>query len=215
MKKIFTIIAALACIGSVFTSCEKDNNEEPKAQVPTNKNFLNTPPTANFTYILDQTESVTITLSQPDYGVGTIPTYAIEVSLDPEFDGVPAEWKYTGTEATPQNYVELPSTSNKTTIEVSSRDIADAINACRGYNKLEQLDEDSYKNYEGKVYMRVRSFFAGAGEDIYDLYAITSNVITFTHMVGYKTLRLPGFIYLVGAPEGWVGPTAASQCRSL
>lgn len=210
MKKIFTIIAALACIGSVFTSCEKDNNEEPKAQVPTNKNFLNTPPTANFTYILDQTESVTITLSQPDYGVGTIPTYAIEVSLDPEFDGVPAEWKYTGTEATPQNYVELPSTSNKTMIEVSSRDIADAINACRGYNKLEQLDEDSYKNYEGKVYMRVRSFFAGAGEDIYDLYAITSNVITFTHMVGYKTLRLPGFIYLVGAPEGWVGPTAAN-----
>lgn len=210
MKKIFTIIAALACIGSVFTSCEKDNNEEPKAQVPTNKNFLNTPPTANFTYILDQTESVTITLSQPDYGVGTIPTYAIEVSLDPEFDGVPAEWKYTGTEATPQNYVELPSTSNKTTIEVSSRDIADAINACRGYNKLEQLDEDGYKNYEGKVYMRVRSYFAGAGEDIYDLYAITSNIISFTHMVGYKTLRLPGFIYLVGAPEGWAGPTAAN-----
>lgn len=210
MKKIFTIIAALACIGSVFTSCEKDNNEEPKAQVPTNKNFLNTPPTANFTYILDQTESVTITLSQPDYGVGTIPTYAIEVSLDPEFDGVPAEWKYTGTESTPQNYVELPSTSNKTTIEISARDIADAINACRGYNKLEQLDEDGYKNYEGKVYMRVRSYFAGASGDVYDLYAITSNVISFSHMLGYKTLRLPGFIYLVGAPEGWAGPTAAN-----
>lgn len=210
MKKIFTIIAALACIGSVFTSCEKDNNEEPKAQMPTDKNFLNTPPTANYTYDLKNTETVTITVSQPNYGVGTIPTYAVEVSLDPNFNGVPAQWKYTGSESTPQNFIALPLESNKTTIEIPSRDIADAINACRGYNKLEQLDESGYTDYSGPVYIRVRSYFPGASDDVYDLYTIASNIITFSHIVGYKTLRMPGFIYLVGAPEGWVGPTAAN-----
>lgn len=208
MKKIFTIIAALACIGSVFTSCEKDNNEEPKAQMPTDKNFLNTPPTANYTYDLQNTETVTITVSQPNYGVGTIPTYAVEVSLDPNFNGVPAQWKYTGSESTPQNFIALPTESNKTAIAIPARDIADAINACRGYNKLEQLDESSYTDYTGPVYMRVRSYFPGAADDVYDLYTIASNIITFSHVVGYKTLRMPGFIFLVGAPEGWAGPTA-------
>ncbi len=215
MKKIFTIIAAVACMGAVFTSCEKDNNEEPKAQQPTDKNFLNTPPTANYTYILDKTESVTITLSQPDYGVGTIPTYAIELSLSPEFNSVPAEWEYTGEESTPQNFIVLPAESNKTTIEIPSRDVADAINGCRGYNKLDQLDEAGYTNYTGPVYMRVRSYFPGAADDVADLYSITSNVITFAHIVGYKTIRVPGYIYLIGAPvkpddENWVGPDASN-----
>ncbi len=213
MKKIFTIIAALACLGSVFTSCEKDNNEEPKAQIPTDKNFLNTPPTANYTYDLQNTETVTITVSQPNYGVGTIPTYAVEVSLDPEFNGVPTQWKYTGAESTPQNFVALPTESNKTSIDIPARDIADAINGCRGYNKLAQLDESGYVDYIGPVYMRVRSYFPGASDEVFDLYTIASNVITFTNMVGYKTLRAPGSIYLVGAPEGWAGPTAANAAH--
>lgn len=207
MKKIFSIIAALAFTGSVFTACEKDNNEEPKAQQPTDINFLNTPPTANYTYDLANTESVTITLSQPDYGVGTIPTYAVQLSLSPDFNNVPAEWKYTGADATPTNYIELPSTSNKTAIEIPARDIADAINGCRGYNQLDQLEEAGYADYEGPVYLRVRSYFAGASEDVYDLYTITSNVICFKQVIGFKSLRLPGYIFLVGAPEGWVGPT--------
>lgn len=211
MKKIFSIIAALAFVGSVFTACEKDNNEEPKAQKPTDINFLNTPPTANYTYDLANTESVTITLSQPNYGVGTIPTYAVQLSLSPDFNSVPDQWKYTGTESTPQNYIELPSTSNKTAIEIPARDIADAINACRGYNQLSQLDEAGYTNYEGPVYMRVRSYFAGASEELADYYTIISNIICFKQVIGLKSLRLPGYIYLVGAPEGWVGPNIGAS----
>lgn len=209
MKKIFTLIAALACVGSVFTACE-DDLTDPKAQAPADNNFLNTPPTANYTYDLEETETVTLTCSQPGYGVGTIPTYAVELSLDPNFNGVPSQWKYTGSESTPQNYIELPSTSTSTTIEIPARDIADAINGCRGYNKLEQLSEDGYTDYEGPVYFRVRSYFPGASDDVYDLYSVTSNIITLTHMIAYPTLRMPGFIYLVGAPEGWAGPTLAN-----
>lgn len=213
MKKIFSIIAALAVVGSVFTSCEKDNNEEPKAQQPTDINFLNTPPTANYTYDLANTETVTITLSQPDYGVGTIPTYAVQLSLSPDFNSVPAEWEYTGADATPTNYIELPSVYNKTSIDITARDIADAINGCRGYNQLSQLEEDGYTNYEGSVYMRVRSYFAGVSEELTDYYTIISNIICFNQVIGIKSLRMPGYIYLIGDPGGWTGPESGNAAQ--
>lgn len=211
MKKIFNIIAALACVGSIFTACEESQDlTDPKAQQPTDKNFLNTPPTANYRYDLSGTESVTLSLSQPDYGVGTVPTYAVQLSLDPEFDGVPAQWRYNGAESTPQNYIELPSTYTTTTITIAAREVADAINGCRGYNKLEQLDEDTYTDYDGPVYLRVRSYFPGASDEVYDLYNVISNAITLNYVKAYPTIRVPGFIFLVGAPEGWAGPTPAN-----
>lgn len=206
MKKLFMMIAALAFTGSTLTSCV-ENLTDPKAQQPTDNNFLNTPPTANYTYDLRATESVTITCSQPGYGVGTIPTYAVQLSLDPKFSGVPSQWAYNGSDATPQNYIELPATSSLTTIEIPARDMADAINACRGYNQLSQLSQPDYTDFEGPVYLRVRSYFPGASDDVYDLYNITSNIIALTHVLAYPTLRQPGYIFLVGAPEGWAGPT--------
>ncbi len=208
MNKIFNIIAALACVGSLFTACEESQDlTDPKAQQPVDNNFLNTPPTANYQYDLSATESVTLTLSQPDYGVATIPTYAVQLSLDPEFDGVPAQWRYNGTESTPQNYIELPSTYNTTTISIAAREIADAINGCRGYNQLSQLQEADYTDYDGPVYLRIRAYFAGASDDIFDLYNVVSNAVKLNYVKAYPTIRVPGFIYLVGAPEGWSGPT--------
>lgn len=211
MKKIFNIIAALACVGSLFTACEESQDlTDPKAQQPTDNNFLNTPPTANYLYDLSETESVTLTLSQPDYGVGTVPTYAVQLSLDPEFDGVPTQWLYNGAESTPQNYIELPSTYTTTTITIAAREVADAINGCRGYNKLDQLEETGYTDYEGPIYLRVRSYFPGASDEVYDLYNIISNAVKLNYVKAYPTIRVPGYIFLVGAPEGWSGPTPAN-----
>lgn len=207
MKKIFLMMAAAVCATMALTGCE--DNTDPKAQVPTPTDFLNTPPTANYTYDLSKTPTVTLTCSQPDWGgVATIPNYAVELSLDPKFSQCPSQWVYTGAESTPLPFVELPNPQSSTTIELQARDIADAINGCRGYNKLDQLDEAGYTDYEGPVYIRLRAYFPNATESQNDLYSIISNIITLKSVIGYKTIRVPGFIYLVGAPEGWVGPTA-------
>lgn len=215
MKKIFLMMAALACAGTALTGC--DDNTDPKAQVPTeaDKEFLNTPPTANFAYILnpgsaDATETVTLTCSQPNYGVATIPTYAVQLSLDPDFAGTPTEWQYTGADATPLNFVELPNPGSSTTINIPARDVADAINACRGYNDLAQLSGAGYSDFAGKVYFRIRAYFANATADIADRYTIISNVVALNNVTAYATLRQPGYIYLVGAPEGWAGPTVGN-----
>lgn len=206
MKKIFTIIAAMACVGSVMTSCEKDNAEEPKALQPTDEKFLNTPPTANYVYELGTTSTVTLTCSQPNYGVGTLPTYAVQISLDPKFQVVPDQWMYTDADATPQPFVELPSTYRTTTLEIPAREIGDAINACRGYNQLAQVESPDFRIYDGPVYIRLRSYFPDAREEIFDTYNILSNIITLYSVKGTATLRMPGYIYLVGAPSGWKDP---------
>lgn len=201
-------MAAALVAGVSITSCNDDT--EPAAQIPTRNDFLNTPPTANYSIDLTQTSTVALQCSQPDYGgVATIPTYAVQISLDQKFATVPAEWEYAAGEPVP--YIELPNPTNSTNIEIKARDIADAINAIRGYTELEQFDEAGYTDYEGPVYARVRAYFANGSDEQIEMYEVVSNIVMLSASVkAYPTLRQPGFIFLVGAPEGWVGPTPAN-----
>lgn len=205
MKKIFFMMAAMACASISLSSCD-ERLDEPKAQEPTNPNFLNTPPTANFTYDLANTSTVTLTLSQPDYQVATTPTYQVQIALKPNFDGCPTAWQYNSADATPLNFYQLPSSTTSATIEVSSRELSDGINAIRGYNQLSQLEDPSFTSYEGPLYIRVVSSFPTVNPELADLYTITSNVITLKKVIAFKSLRMPGFIYLIGQPSGWNAP---------
>ncbi len=206
-------MAALTFIGLAFSACE--NNTDPKVEVPQqNQNFLNTPALANNTFVLDQTEGVDFTCSQPDFGgVATIPTYAVQVSLSKDFNGVPSQWQYTGAASTPQNFIQLPSTYTRTSFTVPAREIADAINGCRGYNDMSQLSEAGYRDYEGPLYVRLYAYFATADADVQQKYGVYSSPIELKSVVAYPTVRQPGYIYLVGAPEGWAGPEEANAAH--
>lgn len=208
MKKIFLMMAAALVAGVSMTACNDDS--EPVAQIPTNNDFLNTPPTANYSIDLTQTSTVALQCSQPDYGgVATIPTYAVQISLDPKFATVPAQWAYTAGEPVP--YIELSNPTNSTNIEIKARDIADAINGIRGFTELEQFEEAGYTDYTGPVYARIRAYFGSGSDQQIQMYEILSNVVLLSASVkAYPTLRQPGYIYLVGAPEGWVGPVPAN-----
>lgn len=211
MNKNILLTAAIAFVGLSLTGCE--DKTDPKVQIPDqNEKFLNTPVLANQTFVLDQTEGVEFTCSQPNYGgVATIPTYAVQVSLSKEFNSVPSEWLYTGDDATPQDYIQLPSTYTNTTFTVPAKEIADAVNGCRGYNNMDQLKaETGYRDYEGPIYVRLMAYFPNASEDTQDLYRVYSAPVTLASVVGYPTVRQPGYIYLVGAPEGWAGPEEAN-----
>lgn len=86
MKKILFMFAMLLSVVA-FTGCSDD--EDPKAKQPTNKDFLNVPPLSQQTYDLKTAGTVQLTCSQPNYGVGTNPTYTVQVSLSEDFSTVP------------------------------------------------------------------------------------------------------------------------------
>lgn len=206
MKKILLFCAALLSL-TAFSACQDDT--DPKADRPTDNNFLNIPPLANYTFDLKTVGAVEFTCSQPGYGVATTPAYTMQFSLSPEFKWDAANDKYVYDAEKKMDFIDLSTFANfsttNTTISVPSEVVAQAINAMLGYDKMEQFD-GTLPIYSGKLYARVRSYFPDVNGERYDYYSINSNVVTLQDVKAYETVRLPGFIYLVGKPEGWVGP---------
>lgn len=200
MKKISLLLAGLLT-SLAFISCE---DTEPRAEVPTNNNFLNTPPTAeNFVYDLESIETINLTCSQPDYGVAVIPTYAVQVSLSPDFATLPEDkWIFDAENAVP--YAEIPFTSTSADMDVPAVDIAQGISTILGYKKIG--DYEGRTPYSGYVYLRLRSYFPTMESDTY---TVISNVIRL-NVVGYATVREPGTIWLIGTPSNWTAPDASS-----
>lgn len=204
MKKILFMFAMLLSVVA-FTGCSDD--EDPKAKQPTNKDFLNVPPLSQQTYDLKTAGTVQLTCSQPDYGVGTNPTYAVQVSLSEDFSTVP-----TGPEVyDPQAavaYCELPYTTTNTTLEVPGKDIANGISTIFGYSDISQYEGRTA--YSGPIYLRVRSYFPKLNGELAEYYSIESNPVKLANVISFPSVRQPAWIYLVGAPEGWAGPTLAN-----
>lgn len=206
MKKIFLFCAALLSL-TAFSACQDDT--DPKADRPADNNFLNIPPLANYTFDLKKVGAVEFTCSQPGYGVATTPTYTMQFSLSPDFKWDSANDQYVYDDEKKMASIDLATFANfattNTTISVPAETVAQAINAMLGYDKMEQFD-GSRPLYSGKLYARVRSYFPDVNGERYDYYSIESNIVTLQEVKAYETVRLPGFIYLVGKPEGWVGP---------
>ena len=208
MKKILSYLA-FAAVAMGMTACSDDT--EPKATYPTNSNFLNIPVMANQTIVLETAGNVDFTLSQPDYGVALVPDYTLQISFDPNFEKTPTELgTYTASLVYDQTkeraFYQLPNPSQGASFSVKAKDIADGLSAMFGYDDLEQYKGRENLVYSGPLYCRVLSSLPTANPGTFDKYSILSNVVTLAMVKGYPTVRQPGFIYLVGAPEGWVGP---------
>lgn len=81
MKKI-TSLLLLALALPFLAACSEDRDSNPVLQTPTTF-VLNLPAYAtNNTYVLENSDSVILTTSQPDYGMPLATTYTVEVSLD-------------------------------------------------------------------------------------------------------------------------------------
>lgn len=168
-----------------FSSCEDDKT--PVAQKPT-KFVLNTPALADQTYELTPDGTLIFTVSQADYGFVASATYGIQIALTEE------------QKAAPKDLTPKEPTSAK--IEVSAKDMAEAMCTMLGITEPDQWDNPDPM----PVYVRATSQL-GDHEDSF----IASNWITLSAVKPYYAVPKAAVIYLVGNPEGWVGPTADKE----
>lgn len=185
MKKIALFFATIAAVVGL-SACNED--ESPILLKPTEFK-LNTPPFAEQLYQLTEDGSIILTCSQPNYGVGVKTTYSVEMSLTEDFED-----SRTVTLADPLSATLTFSTA--------------AVNLA-ALDMLGVVDEETWEPYANDrvmpLYFRAT---AQAAEVAYSV--ITSNTVTLANVEIFYAIKTPGFIYLVGSPEGWKGPDAAN-----
>ncbi len=193
MKKSI-IFLAIAAAGFAFTSCEDD--KEPVYHIPT-EFVLNTPPMAESVYILRSGDIVEFTCSQPNYGYSAVTNYAVDFSSEEQF--------VEATESSPANYFTVtPVNSTSAKLEIKAEDIAKGICARHGIETFVDYPEGGLP--VEAAYVRVRAWLTGVPTS-----NITSNTVALGGIEVYNPYpAVPGQIYFVGAPSGWVEPSSGN-----
>lgn len=192
MKKIAYIFAIGATLFAA-TSCKQ--NTEPKFERATTME-LNTPPLANQLFTLTPEGTFDLTWSQPDWGFAAAAKYQVEASFEEDFHYYEND--------TPAFYFTMPTVYTKCAAEVKMEDLAVAICTLRGISDPAQYTEEPAR----VVYLRVHGYIDGIPES-----SVYSNVIRLEQVKEYCAVRVPGKLYLVGEPEGWLGPEAANAAH--
>ena len=187
MKKLSILLAVLV-VALGFTSCEED--KDPVVKYP--QSFvLNTPALAS--QYLELTEDGTVdftVLQQPDYGFLASATYAVQIALSQAEDA--------------EIYELMPVQPTSTNISVKSSDFA--LGMC---SLLGVKGEEDWKDQAAvPVYVRVYSQLGTHENSI-----VYSNWIKLEQVKTYYAVPTPGYIYLVGSPEGWKGPDAGNAAH--
>lgn len=177
---------ALLAVAIGFSSCKEDKDKDPVVKQPTSF-VLNTPALASQYYELTEDGTVDFTVfTQADYGFVASATYGLQIALTED------------QKATPYDLVPLQ--PNSTHLSVKASDFA--MGMC---NLLGIATEDDWNDPEAMpVYVRATSQL-GTHENT----LVYSNWITLSQVKTYFAVPVPGYIYLVGSPEGWAGPDAA------
>lgn len=200
MKKLSIFFAALATMMG-FTACEAD--KDPVWQAPAPGSFvLNTPPMADETFTFTEGDGnyLEFTVSQPDYGFIASVTYALQVDIDDQYKATDEDGNVL--HATPVTISPAQPTQAK--IVVSSQQIAEAMCELRGIESKDdwvQIDP---------IPLKVRA--TAIVGDIEATY-VESNWVTLKAVQAWDAIKEPGYIYLVGNPEGWKGPDATNAAH--
>ena len=185
MKRFSYILFGILGLVLSAVSCNGPEVENPVLNKPT-KLILNTPAFQKQYIDLQATPTVNLTCSQPEYGFAAAASYFAQVSLTEDFT----------------DFIEIDEAYSKCDMDVNAEAIAQAICKLRGVTS-----EDDYTDEPARtVYFRVRVKILD-----YEETNIISNVVSCEKVKGYFALKLPGYIYLVGAPEGWSGPTEGNK----
>jgi hypothetical protein len=147
---------------------------------------MNTPALQDQYLELTEDGTFELTCSQPDYGYSAITNYSVEVSLTEDF----------------AQYETLTPTE-PTVARMTLKDSDLAIALCNLYGFT---SDETYQDLPAdRVYFRTVAELSGVEGS-----QITSNVVYLNKVKFYLAVATPGYIYLVGAPEGWAGPTESN-----
>ena len=181
---------AAAVLGMGVSSCSEDR--DPKYKAPTTY-VLNTPAMQDQYIELTEGGSLELTSSQPDYGYSAITQYSAEMSLTEDFA---------------KSYAMESKDKTLARMQVNASDVALGICQLSGIEDMEKYNELYGDGKYIKVYFRAVAQLADvAGSEI------KSNVVAYNYIKPYYAVPTPGFIYLVGSPEGWAGPDAANAAH--
>lgn len=183
MKKSI-IFASLFAGVLMFSSCESDRDDNPVLNEPTTF-VLNVPAYVNTVYDLENSKSLELTCSQPNYGYTAATTYTVEVSTSQDFS----------------SFEGLPSSYTTAKMNVDAEEIAVAATNL----KVAEGAVESEFPMETALYFRLK---ATLGTDQFgnELGAIYSNVISIPYVKLHFALPPvlgPQDLYIIGKHNGW------------
>ena len=180
MKKI-SIMMAMAAVALGFASCSEDR--DPVYKAPTSF-VLNIPSMENQYIDLANGNTLELVCSQPDYGYSAVADYSAEMSLTEDFADV---------------YELIPIDNHQSRMMFKQGDVALGMCSLLG---IENEDDIASKLPEGwqyeKVYFRAICQLNGVEGS-----RIVSNTVAYNYIKAYLAVQMPGYIYLVGDPNGW------------
>lgn len=183
MKKI-NILSLCLCLFA-FAACTDDNDSNPTYQQP--ESFvLNTPSYAATPIALEESESLNLTCTQPDYGYTASTTYAVQVSLT-------NIWK-DATEDEAATYEELYTTSTSAKVAAVAEEVDKAIVKLAGWTSEEEMP-----GTVTEIYIRLKArTVSGLTDPVY------SNAVKVTVLPYYVELSDadPSFYFLIGNSVG-------------
>lgn len=176
---------AVACAIFGLASCSQDR--DPVLQTPT-KYVLNVPTMQDQYIDLQEGHTLELVSSQPDYGVATIAQYSAQMSLTEDFSSL---------------YDLTPSSKTLARMEIPQSQVALGLMELLGIT-----DEETFNAAFPTGVLPYQKIYFRAKCEIPDVEGsqIISNVVAYNNIKGYFAVPVPGYIYLVGAPEGWAGP---------
>ncbi len=187
MKKLNIFMVLLLTL-SVFTACTDDKDSNPTYQEP--KEFvLNTPAYASTIVDLKNSDKLTFSWSQPDYGYTAATSYTLQIGLSSEFKDE--------TEDVAADYWTSPTIYPSAKVDLDAETLAKAL--------LKLLDikneEDPKLAKTLPLYVRVKAEVKSNG-----MGSIISNVIELPKVQPYfasKTVELPQTMYICKYSNGW------------
>lgn len=190
MKKYILMAAAATIAAAGLTGCKEDT--QPRLDKPT-EFVLNRPAMADQLYVMAPENSITFTVSQPNYGVGTTPNYQVQIAKS-EADFEKAEFDAANPEQ--GGYITLETITTSARINISGEIFSMAMCSLFGYTT-----EQNFDSTPKPVFVRVHAWMPNA-----EYSSIYSNVIELSAVQPYFAVKVADLIWLVGQPEGWSAP---------
>lgn len=184
MKKIFSyLLVALAL--PFMAACESDTDSNPVLGHP-DSFVLNVPPYAeNNVYDLQNSSSIELTCSQPDYGFPAPTTYIVQVTLDNQF--------VEAGEGVEENYLSLGTVYDVAKMNVDARELAEAIVSLWDASH----PDEAFPTEPFPLTLRLKAYITGS-----DLGVCYSNAVTLPAVKAYKPealVAVPSTMYVVGS----------------